>query len=100
MEVKPPSASAAKLALYIHSVTIYELPVFADSVEAAAIENRIALDFERATKTASLQDVTTDISSALDGSALVLAMVYAYAHSTTAMACVRHPNTDRMLRIA
>ncbi len=83
-------ASAAKLALDGHTVTLGELPEFADSVATVTSTKRISLEFDGAVQSALLHDVTTDLSRALDASDIVLVMVPAYAHRAFAEACAPH----------
>lgn len=83
-------ASAARLSLDGHKVTLCELPDFRDSIAAIEQSKVIRLTENGATRSAHLHEVTTDLASALKGSDLILVMVPAYAHLAFARACAPH----------
>ncbi len=83
-------ASAARLALDGHTVTLCELPQFAENVAPIETSKTITLTQDGQEQVAELHDVTTDVRRGVNAAGLLLVMVPAYAHSAFAEACAPH----------
>ena len=83
-------AVAAKLTLEGNSVTLCELPEFANAVEPILDSRQITLDGVGGRGVAVLQCVTTDFGRALSNGEIALLIVPAYGHRAFAEACAPH----------
>ena len=81
---------AARLTLDGHSVTLYELPSFAESIESIRRKRAIHLAGACGEGTAVLNCVTTDAEEALRGADLILPVVPAYAQRPFLETCSPH----------
>lgn len=90
-------AAAAKLTLGGTSVTLCELPGFAQTVQPIRDTRRVSLDGVAGRGDALLECVTTDFGRALAENEVALLIVPAYGHSAFAESCAPHLRDDQVI---
>lgn len=83
-------ATAARLSLLGHDVTLYELPSFAAALDPIRQDGVIHLKGAGGSGEARITCITTSAEEALTDAQLILLIVPAYAHTPFANACLPH----------
>ena len=83
-------ATAARLTLLGHDVTLYELPSFAAALDPLRPDRVINLKGAAGSGEARIACITTSAEEALADAQLILLIVPAYAHAPFASACLPH----------
>jgi opine dehydrogenase len=90
-------AVAANLTHLGHEVTLWEIPLFEQTLDPIRGTQEISLIGVAETGPARIHRLTTDISVALKASDLVFVIVPSYAHELFIESCVPHVTTDHTI---
>jgi opine dehydrogenase len=93
-------AAAADMTLAGHEVNLFEFPQFKENIEPIKQTGEIRLVGVGRTGLAKLNKVTTDISEAINGLEMIVAVMPAFGHKPLAKICAPHLKDGQIIVLA
>ena len=90
-------ATAARLSLNGHTITLGEIPDFAESISGISNDKKILLQSPTGLEEALINQVTSDIGLAIKNADIILLTLPAYAHKSFANECVRYLTSGQIV---